>query len=120
VFYWIHAERLRQTPPQQWQQHLRQHLSAGTGLAAAASQEAAAAAAAASQAPGGACGGAVSSQHLQLLAGLACDWCCGPLSQAAGRDSSKGVWGCPSCGAAQYCSQGCADAARQVHNANCW
>jgi hypothetical protein len=43
----------------------------------------------------------------------------------AGSDPSSdaGVvsrWGCPSCSAAQYCSKACADAAKAVHNANCW
>jgi hypothetical protein len=97
VLYWLHAQRLMDCHPASWQQHLARHLLP----------------------PSSSNGSHSSGGHL-LAADMACDWCCGPLSQAAGRDSSKGVWDCPSCRAAQYCSQGCADAARQVHNANCW
>jgi hypothetical protein len=104
---WLHAARLVQVSPHAWQQHLACHL---VGSAAHSTS---------SNGSNGSSNSSVGGGCL-LAADLACDWCCGPLSQAAGCDSSKGAWGCPSCGAAQYCSQGCADAAQQVHSANCW
>jgi hypothetical protein len=75
-----------------------------------------------------------------LLADMACDWCSKPLppeeqgsrlrngSAAPAGGSSSGssstsqqiVRGCPSCGAAQYCSKACADTAKEVHTTNCW
>jgi hypothetical protein len=43
------------------------------------------------------------------------------VSSAPSSDAGFGnLWGCPSCGAAQYCSNVCADAAKPVHNVNCW
>lgn len=108
LFCWLHADRLAQVQPCDWQQHLAVQVSSS------------------------------SSKDVLLAADQACDWCCGALQQqqqqqrsarAAGgvkgghcssSSSSSKQWGCSSCGSAQYCSQHCADAAKKVHNDNCW
>jgi hypothetical protein len=113
VAYWLHGERLAKVHPSRWQQHLAEHLlsssssSSGSGAA-------------------GSCAEA-DNKLVQVLADLACDWCSNPLpgqegAGAAERSSSNGrlLHGCPSCGAAQYCSRECSDAAKKVHSANCW
>jgi hypothetical protein len=116
--HWLHAGRLMQVQPQQWQQHLAEQLFSPAAAADGA--------------------GTVSSQPVeqsQLLADLACDWCGqglpgqqqqqqqqeeGPSQPVGTSEGGGGSWGCVSCGAAQYCSQPCANAARKVHGDNCW
>jgi hypothetical protein len=148
VAYWLHAQRLMQVSPAAWQQHVAQHLlsqhagssSSSTGggpTSSAASSAAAAAGAAGSK-------GLAGPSYTALLADLLCDWCTQPMAGKdsstpaaaaaaaagqssgeaggdAGSSSSKAqLLGCPSCGAVQYCSRACADAAKKVHAANCW
>jgi len=114
VAYWLHAERLVEVMPQHWQQHLAEHVLSSDGSSC-----------------GGKADGALSSEQrswLSILADRACDHCSQPLPEQAphGSDSnssscgSTGVFGCPVCGFAQYCSRPCADAAKKVHEANCW
>jgi hypothetical protein len=121
TLHWLHADRLLQVTPGSWQQHLAHLLPTSSSSSSS------------------------SSKNLLLMADQACDWCSGPLQQqqqsvrpaavaaataglrsSAGNSSSSsssssvGQLGCPSCGAAQYCSKVCADAAKKVHNTNCW
>jgi len=137
--YWLHAERLMHMPPAHWQEHLAQQLlwqsscaasstsSSSNGVPAGGSSSEAGSHATAAAGP--------VSSHAALLADLACDWCCSPLQQAAAtgaldgsgaagaancRSGSSTVFGCAGCGSAQYCSQACAEAARKVHDVNCW
>jgi len=158
--YWLHAERLVQVQPHDWQQHLGQELMQHRTPTHSTSSSSTCAAVSSSTA-----------QQVLVLADLACDWCAGPLpnnreaaaqqmpptaaasssssssssnnrstkqkegcstspkarsdssSSCAGLNStpmSSGKVGCVWCGMAQYCSQGCADAAKQVHSTNCW
>jgi hypothetical protein len=130
---YLHAEHLMQSQPADWQQQLQHSCSS---MAAAAGQPPACSSTREQdgQQPG-------RSQQLQqqlwLVADLACDWCCQLVMQPGGPQPSSSVdagqsgvgdkggdstpvLGCPCCGAAQYCSQQCADAAKKVHNANCW
>jgi hypothetical protein len=112
IGYWLHAERLMQVSPGAWQQHLAQKLLGSRGSDADSNG---------SNASGnGSSGGAEQDlERVRLLAGVACDWCCRALPEGpAGRQ--RGPFGCPSCGAAQYCSRVCAEVAKKVHNANCW
>jgi hypothetical protein len=139
VYYWLHAERLLHVPPAEWQQHLAGHLL-GPARDGVSSSGAPRSGGDSSSSSGS------SSSHMLLLADLACDWCSKPLppqedsnrhgsaapasnsttcSSSNGSSGSRGtsqqtVWGCPSCGAAQYCNKACADSAEKVHNANCW
>jgi hypothetical protein len=137
TLHWLHADRLLQVTPGSWPQHLAQHL-----LHNGSTDSSSSATAAGSSSDG-------STSSMLLVADQACDWCSGPLQQqqqqqsvtpaavnaAAGAaglrgttgissssssSSSVGLLGCPSCGAAQYCSRVCADAAKPVHYANCW
>jgi hypothetical protein len=128
VNFWLHAERLLRVPPAEWQQHLAEHL---LGPARAGTS---------GGVPASGAGSSSSSHHVLLLADLACDWCSKALppqeensscvaatttsssrsSNCSSSRSQQTVWGCPSCGAAQYCSKACADSAKKVHNANCW
>jgi hypothetical protein len=131
ILYWLHGDRLANTPPSRWQQHLAAHLGCSSS--------------------GGGGGGdnssngssSSSSQGVLLVVDQVCDVCCAPLQQhseatcpgglssadqtdGSGSSSSsygagvKQPLGCASCGVAQYCSQRCADAARKVHGDNCW
>jgi hypothetical protein len=130
VGHWVHAERLLRVKPSAWHAHLAEHLLQPPGSSSSSRGSSAAAAASRQRLDG---------NLLQLLADLACDWCGEALSQqqqeagAAGSGSSGGgssagskqqqqqpAFGCVSCRAAQYCSKGCADAAKAVHAANCW
>jgi hypothetical protein len=100
--YWLHAQRLVDVPPSQWQQHVAQHLL---------------------RAPGGkgskGSSSSLSRQHLCALADTACDWCGRELQPAAsGSSSSKRA--CASCALTQYCSDACAAAGGRVHGPNCW
>jgi hypothetical protein len=40
--------------------------------------------------------------------------------KTAAAHAGSRAFGCSSCKAARYCSHACADAAREVHAANCW
>ena len=157
VGFMLHAERLVQVTPQQWQHQLEETLHSCQGNGSIS------------------CNGSTSPSadssvcHAALLAGGVCDWCTGPMQslapqqvstaggatpirataaaaavtsqQRAGASSSRSSCdrlgsrgcdnstaaatsakslGCSSCHAVQYCSQACADAAKKVHNANCW
>jgi hypothetical protein len=145
VLYWLHAERLQDTSPAHWQQHLAQHLLVGGSNGSCSGSNCGCS--------GGGSGSNGSSSDMQesrrrllLTADVACDWCGDALQQGAkaaaeckvqdgsampggsriggashaANVSKVAVLGCPSCGAAQYCSRTCADAAKKVHNANCW
>jgi hypothetical protein len=149
VAHRLHAERLLEVSPAAWQQQIVQHLlgqhtvnssSSSSTAKHPGSSAAAAAATASSEGPPG-------SSHAALVADLLCDWCSQPVARqessstpagpagqpngdagGAGSSSSSSSsssskvqrLGCVSCGAAQYCSRGCADAAKKVHAANCW
>lgn len=132
VGHWVHAERLLRVTPSTWHAHLAEHLLQTPGSSSSGSNAAAVAAAAAA-----ASHQKVDRNVLHLLADAACDWCGEPLPQqpggsgpgsSSGGGSSAGseqqqplrAFGCISCGAAQYCSKGCRDAAKTVHAANCW
>lgn len=129
VGHWVHAERLLRVTPSTWHAHLAEHLLQTPGSSSSSGSNAAAAAAASHH--------TVDGNLLHLLADVACDWCGEPLPQqqeagdtgpgSSGGGSSAGskqqqqlAFGCFSCGAAQYCSKGCSDAAKTVHAANCW
>jgi hypothetical protein len=121
VCFWLHAERLVQVEPHEWQQHLAHHLAAAPQHANHSHSN---------SVQHSHTDDTSTQQQVNLLSDLACDWCSGALRSRAGQavaarsssggSSSSRKWGCPSCGAAQYCSQKCADAAKAVHNANCW
>lgn len=130
---YLHAERLMQLQPAGWQQQLQHSCSfmaatAGQPPVGSSTREQDGQPAGRSQ---------QLQQQLCMVADLACDWCCQsvmqpgrpqPSSSVDGGQSGVGdrggdstlLLGCPCCGAAQYCSQQCADAAKIVHNANCW
>jgi hypothetical protein len=138
--YWLHADWLMQLHPSDWQQHVAGQLLSSSNRGSNNSS---------TSGSGGQGGGLTSKgrQQALLMADCACDWCgsqvqssctAAQASSTAGHfgsslghagsgssqesrpfSSSSPVLGCFSCGAAQYCSRACADAAKPVHNANC-
>jgi hypothetical protein len=137
ALYWLHAERLIDVPPGDWQQYLAWHLlgsgssggSSSSGSSSSGSSSGGSSSGGSSSGGGGGSGDSSSSRSMLLVADLACDWCAGQLATtdavttaaaAAGLQGGRGSWVCASCGAAQYCSQRCADGARKVHGDNCW
>jgi len=123
--YWLHAERLLQVQPQDWQQHVLQHLLDKGSLGDCTNK---------SSSRNGRSHDDTndSTKQASVLADGACDWCCGPVHQVRSTaatlgphsnlslGSSSTVLGCRVCGCAQYCSQACAAAAKELHNTNCW
>jgi hypothetical protein len=132
ILHWLHADRLLLVSPGAWQQHLAQHLpssssssggegSSGSRISCSSSSGGRKSRAGGSSSQGGSSSSSEKRQVL-LVTDRACDWCCGPMPEGhkTATAAAAAAYGCVSCGAAQYCSRACADAAKKVHAANCW
>jgi len=135
VLHWLHADRLMNMPAGAWHEHLAQGLFPVSGDSAAAAGSSSSNSELHHLLADAACDWCL--QPLPQQQASATEEQGGSISSCAGssagssvgggsntadtRDgNSSRIFGCPSCGAAKYCSRACANAAKQVHNANCW